>query len=124
MPTENTNKNPSGAKMLKRTEKVKDRVRRILLQFPATKGDDTLLTYRYLREFHPQVRLTFAQFEALLYIPAFETIRRRRQELQAEVPDLRPTERVIRKRKRNEEATHNYYGKKMDLTLTDFNGDE
>jgi len=111
-------KHPSGATMIARTIRVKDKVKDILKTWPSTRGDDVLLVYRYLRRYHPDVRLSAAQFEALLFIPSFETITRRRREVQIEYPDLRPTDRVTGKRKRNERATSNYYGK--GLTLADY----
>lgn len=114
-------KEPSGAKMAERTRKVKDQVKSILEEFPSTRGNDTLLIYRLLRRFYPHIKITFTTFEQLFYIPAFETMRRRRQELQAEFPELRPTERTMRKRLRREKAFHNMFGR--GLTLEDYIGD-
>lgn len=110
-------KNPSGATMLERGERVKDRVKAILINYPQARGDDTLLIWRYLRA-NTGVRLKFNDFKQLLMCPAFETIRRRRQELQAACPELKPSQRVVRKRYKNELAHEHYYGK--GLTLGDY----
>ena len=112
-------KHPSGALMVARAEKVKARVERILREFPSARGDDTLMIFRYLSRYHPECRLSFKQFKSLLFIPAFETMSRRRRELQNEHLELRPTERVIRKRARNEHAHHSYYGT-GNMTLQDY----
>jgi hypothetical protein len=120
-----SDKYPTGAKMIQRTIKVKDRVKEILLDYPSTKGNDTLLIYRYLRRFHPNVKLTANQFKEMLRIPSFETVRRRRQEWQGKneegqplYPELCPTERVTRKRKIRAEAMSHDHGR--GLTLKDF----
>jgi hypothetical protein len=107
--------------MVARTEKVKDRVRRILQEYPPTRGDDCQLLFRYLRRYHPDIRFSPKQFEALLYMPSPETLTRRRREIQIALPDLRPTERTVKKRARNEHAYHGYYGKGM--ALSDFEVD-
>lgn len=116
--TDGDTKNPTGAMMVERTYRVRDRVREILQEFPSSRGNDTLLIYRYLRRFHPEVRITFTAFEAMMRVPAFETIRRRRQELQVEEPELRPTLRTMRKRYRREKAMRHDFGKGM--TLEDY----
>jgi len=143
--------------MVARAEKVKARVEKILRDYPPARGDDTLMIYKYLCRYHPEVKFKFEQFEALLFIPAFETMRRRRAELHAEQKErvksaifakhpeytsedleralldaiarkeisqygeinILPTERVVRKRKRNEVATRHHYGTGL-MTLQDF----
>jgi hypothetical protein len=112
-------KNPSGAAIFLKTAKVKDNVKTIYLEYPSTRGDDRLLIKRYLDRFCPQVRLTAKQFELLRTIPSFETIRRRGQELRAEIPSLQPTERVKQKRYRRSEAFRHYYGDGQ-LHVSDF----
>ena len=77
---------PSGADMFLKTGIVKENVKAIYKDYPSTRGDDRLLIWRYLRRHCPQVRLTFAQFDALRSIPSFESIRRRVQELRKEIP--------------------------------------
>ena len=110
-------KHPTGAKMVARTERVKDRVEKILKEWPSTRGDDRLLQWRYLRAY-TGVRLSFSQFESLRIMPSPETITRRRREIQAENEELKPTTRVRIKRKVREAALHNQFGK--GLKLTDF----
>lgn len=109
---------PTGATMVLRTEKVKDRVEQIYLTYPSTRGDDRLLIKRYLDIYCPQVRLTAKQFALLRTIPSFETIRRRGQELRHDKPELQPTEKTKHKRMVRETAYRHYYGK--GLTLMDF----
>jgi hypothetical protein len=124
---------PSGADMLRRQIRVKDRVAELLRTYPQTKGDDLILIWHYFREF-TNIRITYRQFRDLLHAPHPETIRRCRQLLQhnerelVEAGKLRledalylPREKTIRKRRKLEEATHNYYGK--GLKLTDFDTD-
>lgn len=76
--------NPSGAKMLERTIKVKSQVKDILETYPATKGSDMLVIYRWLRRYYPHIQIKPTEFKELFLIPSFETVRRRRQELQHE----------------------------------------
>jgi hypothetical protein len=108
---------PSGATMIKRACRIKDKVKDILERYPQTKGDDLQLTWRYYMEY-TEVRLSFQTFKALLLCPAPETLSRRRRELQHEYPALMPTERVRRKRIRNGQAHQHHYGK--GLTLNDW----
>jgi len=117
---------PSGAKMVERTETVKARVREILRTHPDARGDDRILAWLYCRQFCG-IKIKFNDFQALRAAPAFETITRRRRELQAKDgngnplhPELCPTERTLEKRERREEAFHNMFGR--GTTLADFIG--
>lgn len=121
---------PSGAQMVARTEKVKDRVAHLLKTYPQTKGDDLQLIWKYYQKY-TDVRISFQNFKSLLMCPSPETIRRRRQELQQperqavangeiSLADCQylPRERTERKRHNYKEALKHYYGK--GLTLNDF----
>jgi hypothetical protein len=114
----NSDKQPSGATMAKRTIRVKDEVKQILEQHPTTRGDDRILAWRYYRYFSG-IRISFKDFASLRSAPAFETISRRRRELQNEQPELRPTERVKFKRFRRQAAFRAMFG--SGLKLNDFN---
>ena len=109
----------TGAAMFLKTATVKAHVKEVYLDYPSTRGDDRLLIWRYLRRFHPNIRLTFKQFDELRSIPSFETIRRRGQELRAEIPALQPKERTQQKRYRRSEAFRHYYGDGQ-LHVSDF----
>jgi hypothetical protein len=119
--------NPTGAMMVQRTEKVKDRVAYILTQYPQTRGDDLQLVWRYY-QLYTNVRIKFSDFKALLMCPAPETISRRRRELQeserkavenGEIllsdTNYLPREKTIKKREDYRMATSHYYGKGMTL---------
>lgn len=122
------NKTPTGQVMVERTEKVKDRVKSILTQYPPCRGDDTLLIWRYWRRYCG-LNIEFNDFQQLLRATSSETIRRRRQELQHDEYKriemglqachiLTPSIRVKKKRERNFEAQSNYWG--SNLKITDF----
>lgn len=107
---------PSGAEMVLKTRRVKDEVEQILREYPSSRGDDRVLIYRYVRNYCPQIKLSFKSFEDLFKIPSFETIRRRGQELRREHDELQPTEKTQKKRFRRAEAMKNYYGSGMKIT--------
>lgn len=107
----------SPAKVLIEQISIREKVHRILHKYPATRGDDRLLLFYYLRAYC-SVKLTFSQFEELRRMPSPDTIGRRRREIQAENPNMRPTEKTIIKREILQEENRNYYSK--GLTLTDF----
>ena len=100
--------------------KVKpDMVEQILRSYPASKGDDRLLIYYFLKTYTP-IRLSIKTIDNLRRCPSFETLRRRRQELILEHPELRPSDRVQKKRSVRAKAFKDYYGK--GLKLSDFEG--
>jgi len=110
--------------MLERTETVKARVREILQLYPDARGDDRILAWRYCLRFCG-IRIKFRDFAQLRAAPSFETITRRRRELQGKDgngdplnPELCPTERTLQKRERREEALSHHYG--AGTTLIDF----
>ena len=125
--------------MLERTKRMKDYVREILISTPRTRGDDlqlwlAVLKHHYWRLVKVQTRggslsIMFSHFQHSFLVPMPESIRRRRQEIQAAEkakkeagqpydPKLLPTERVERKRERNELAHEHYFSK--GLTLMDY----
>jgi hypothetical protein len=55
------------------------RVQHILERYPSCKGDDNQLIYRYWREYHPEVKMTFPQFEKLMSLTRAESIVRFRR---------------------------------------------
>jgi hypothetical protein len=128
--------------MLNRTERIKDMVLQILTDFPTTRGDDTQLYIRVLQKYYwkvvqvrtkPSLTLNFGKFENLLMVPAPESVRRRRQEIHSELRHriergeitgsmLLPTERVIHKRIRSENAHRHVFGNGQ-LAISDYLGD-
>lgn len=107
----------SPAEIVQKQISIKEKVHRILLKYPATRGDDRLLLFYYLRAYC-SVKLTFRQFEELRKIPSPDTLTRRRQEIQAKNENMRPTPKTQLKRELLQEANRNYFGK--GLKLTDF----
>lgn len=110
--------NPSGAEMLAKTEKVKDRVEFILNKYPQAKGDYRILDWHYCRLF-TGVRLSFANFKKLRACPSFETIHRRYREICKE-KGYAPSERVQMKRERRQLAFQHNYGKNRQLDMMDY----
>ena len=115
------NPEPTGAQMIARSLKVKQMVLEALQEYPQGRGDDMLL-YIYIlrRHYNKLVQIsmrngvsiktrTFADF---LMLPSWETCRRRRQEYQALLPDLRPTVRVQHKRRALEIEYHEEFRQK------------
>jgi hypothetical protein len=133
------NKNPTGAEMMRRSEKLKYRVLAILEDIPQTCGDDMLLYIQVLRRYHWRIvrislkdgfSMTCANFKDFFMLPSFETCRRRRQEWQekerhriarGEITSSKilPTERTIQKRKRNQNAHIHVFGQGQ-LAISDF----
>lgn len=85
--------------LLAKLKTYKARVKYILEQYPQATGDDRILQWRYLKVFYPKVRITYKQFSDLRKMPAPETLSRCRRLLQADNPDLRPTDKTVRKRR-------------------------
>lgn len=121
---------PTTTQMIDSYKTIEKKVEFILEKYPQSRGDDTILIYRLLREFYPQVKLSFKNFKDLLYIPAFDSIRRSRQALtQLEnkakgIPagrrtDLRPTKRVQKKRDRKEKGMRKLFSQR-NATLEEF----
>lgn len=96
--------------VIKSINKINQRTEFILKKYPETKGDDTLLIWRYMREFHyDKIRISFKAFKNLLELPAFESITRARRKIQE--TELQPKERTRNKRKLREIIFRGYYAK-------------
>lgn len=72
---------------------IESKVEMLLEGFPETRDDDYVLTYRFWI-MYCDVKPHTSVFSALLYhedfgIPGFDTIRRCRQKIQSDRPDLR-----------------------------------
>jgi hypothetical protein len=140
MRIQETPENPSGALMMKRSQRIKYIVLDTLHEYPPSRGDDMLLWLHIVRKHYWQVSrvstrdkglsISCAKFADFFMLPSFETCRRRRQEWQeiekhkierGEIAssDILPTERVIRKRARLESAYRNDLGKGQ-LAVSDF----
>lgn len=134
------NPNPSGATMIERNETHHEMVLERLRAVPRTRGDDLQLWLAVLRKYYwryvkvqtrdGSLSIMFSHFSHSFYIPMPESIRRRRQEIQSEEKakkkmgkeydeKLLPTERVQRKRERNELAHTHRFGT-GNMTLEDF----
>lgn len=87
--------------------KMEDVVKDILSWNPNTRDDDFILIYEVYRKINPLVlKLSFG--EILLChnhfgLPSFESIRRSRQKVQQNNPNLRATENTRRVRNKNED---------------------
>ncbi len=80
---------------------TKAKVKHILENYGCTRGDYRLLEYYYIRMFG-HTKITFRDFEDLRKNPAPESISRLARMLVNENPDLRPSERTVRKRAKRE----------------------
>ena len=91
-----------------RFTKAKDRVEWLLINKPTTRGDDRILFLEYFKYFEPIFQydpetqtitlkhpLTYEEFR---HLTSFETLRRSRQKLQEENPDLLPLPDTVAKR--------------------------
>jgi len=113
---------PSGAQMVRNKPTIEALVVDLLTKYPQARGDDMILLWRFYRNFSG-IRIQFGQFKQLLNAPSAESITRARRKVQEKREDLRPTKRVLRKRRINEEACRQYYGAGM-LTLPMFESEE
>lgn len=91
---------------------TQDRVEAILENFPETRDNDNLLYYHVVASVHKgierhTVEYFFTRFNSL-DVPAFETVRRTRQKLQAACPWLRANETVESFRGANEKKYRAY----------------
>ena len=93
-------------------------VKRLLAEQAATRGNDNLLILKVLEEYaaHYGVDLeevsivTFLHQYAGAEFPAFETIRRSRQKVQHQYPELRPNE-TVQKFRAEQEKQYRAYAK-------------
>ena len=91
--------------------KIKNIVLNILTECPQARGDDNILFAEVLRRLEPQnapdyreeLISAFANWRGV----SFETVRRTRQRIQQLQPDLRPSQRIQRRRQENTERILN-----------------
>lgn len=85
---------------------LKDMVRQVLIQEPATRNSDDILYYRICEKINKGcINLPFCQVivnRKDFGIPSFESVRRTRQKIQAECPELSSNEEVKSMRSTNE----------------------
>ena len=99
-----------------RNQVIKDRVHSVLLDYPATRGDDLALAMRYYRRYYPFIKslwdLERASYEGR--VPTPDTLSRRRRELVYDEghAELLPREGTQRKRLKNAVVYWGYYGLK------------
>jgi len=86
--------------MLKDYKRAKNRVRMMLEKYPEARNSDKELITRYYEYFFYQGLATFRQMVEKM--PNFESIRRSRQKIQQENPELRSDRQVEQARKKEE----------------------
>ena len=96
-------------KELSRTANV---VKKMLIEYPAARDSDMYLYFKVVNYLNPQaISRPFGDVIlglAELGLPCFETVRRTRQKLQADFPDLKSSEVVESLRSINEEVFKEY----------------
>ena len=86
-------------------------VKRLLTEEPATRGNDNLLILKVLEEIAAYYGVDLAEMSIVAFLheyagsefPAFETIRRTRQKVQQQYPELKPNETVQKFRAEQEQ---------------------
>ena len=87
-------------------------VKYILTKIPETRNSDNFLYFKVCERINPEV--IYKPFHIVILnrkeykFPSFETVRRTRQKLQAEFPELSGNNAVKRHRKNNEEVFRDY----------------
>jgi len=116
----------------KRLMRVSDRVKWLLENKPTTRGDDRILILEYFKYFEPifiydditqKINLSHPlSYDEFRHLTSFETIRRTRQKLQEEHPELLPTDKTILKRSVRSEQFREIMGKNEldDSDLVDY----
>ena len=102
-------------------KKIKELVTKLLSEKPELRASDDLLYLEVLKKVHPHwsnARITtnienisigeFFTMRKSAKLPNFESVRRSRQKAQEEHPELKPCEKVLEARKRNEENFYNF----------------
>jgi len=122
----------SQGELRSRLRRISDRVRWLMEEKPQTRGDDRILILEYFKYFEPifvydkmtetinlDHPLSYDEFRRLT---SFETIRRTRQKLQEEHPELLPTDKTILKRSIRSEQFREIMGKNEldDSDLVDY----
>lgn len=96
-------------KNIRRTNRI---VRVVLEQHPETRNSDNLLYVRVVENIN--ANLIYKPFQELFMhakdygIPPFESVRRARQKLQAEIPELKAKKEVESERKTNEQIVKDF----------------
>jgi len=93
-----------------------DLVRRFLITNPETRGNDNLLIQKVLEVFAAHYGVDLEEVSIVTFLheyagnefPAFETIRRSRQKLQQQYPELRPDKTVQTFREEQEKLYREY----------------
>lgn len=93
----------SDAKLLRPLTRIYDRVVEICKEFPPAKANDNILVWRYIRKYHPEIKISFRTFLQLKTIPSFESITRMRRKA-VEKHDIDQTPKTRAKRKQREQA--------------------
>lgn len=76
--------------MEKRLRTIAEQVEEVLRNLPDTRSNDKLLvTQVYFEHYHVDVTRPFVQIMGRKDLPSFESIRRARQKVQADKPELR-----------------------------------
>ena len=100
---------------------TKTLVENLLREYPALRGNDDVLYLEVLRKVHPywnNGRITtnienmpigeFFAERRNLKLPSYEGVRRSRAKVMAEHPDLKPSEKIQKARKAQEEVYYNF----------------
>lgn len=78
--------------------RIKDMVEQTLRDVPATRNSDKMLLIAVYRHLGVDVTRSFASVISDNTLPSFETIRRTRQKLQEQHPELAPSDRIKKER--------------------------
>lgn len=100
---------------------VKKMVEKLLKENLILRGDDDLLFCEICRQIKPETQLMsvceFFLMRKKMGLPSFESVRRSRQKVQEEHPELKPCERVQESRKRQEEKFYNFATKQAEFSF-------
>lgn len=100
---------------------VKKMVEKLLKENLILRGDDDLLFCEICRQIKPETQLMsvceFFLMRKKMGLPSFESVRRSRQKVQEEHPELKPCERVQESRKRQEEKFYNFATKQAEFAF-------
>ena len=100
---------------------VKKMVEKLLKENLILRGDDDLLFCEICRQIKPETQsMSVCEFFLMrkkMGLPSFESVRRSRQKVQEEHPELKPCERVQESRKRQEEKFYNFATKQAEFSF-------
>ena len=100
---------------------VKEMVEKLLKENLILRGDDDLLFCEICRQIKPETQsMSVCEFFLMrkkMGLPSFESVRRSRQKVQEEHPELKPCERVQESRKRQEEKFYNFATKQAEFSF-------